>query len=1230
MITNGRKLGEMARQHGFSEAAVQRLTNTSIESFILDQQSRGKVRLELIDEPPKWTSSPHRGQMYHVVPITPDYRKRSRRKETSNSLAHSKGSRAQSVILNPVHIDGTRSTRQRHYHPNPGLSPFSTNYGNRIFTKRFSILERKHTFSTAAYRNQHAVADTVESAASPGESFPVTACNGELSFKPVGLGIKERTSRSPPLSEASSLDTDIITQCQQFLLKHTGRTLRSNDDIESLSENVLSIALHAGSLSNKVVVQILTDLVLSGHLKLSKVIIRLHDSSSFVLLLQLVQQHHEKLHGDNPSILLAFDSVLILLATPDISNGWLREISLILLNMAASEAWVEPYMKHLEGHANLQIQELFLPHMLALASQQPSRHLPTLAKSLETSKRAKGLDNSRRATKNPHQLRNCLLSSLRTCSSLSEEVFRMTSKFILQNQDDVTLIDGNDPTSMLLKLSAGGFVRPTLDEPISDVIELSLQHKFITFTMRLLEEHQNVLSEEQKSSYAVKLMEQYDQLPIDNIKVHVTRKMVSLCCRGQFKSLADGIPFIVRVISSPELDDGTRSKFWQDVFTALRSDLDYIGNILSHATENKGHESTKTISICKLTHLQDLWEATKNYPKFLARDAMLYKPSQQRSTARMKLMIRVAAHAGDKDLASSTATTLYQHHVAPNQVLDTIPLILSAYAQCGQPDALLEVLDQLWDDKAFFGLSNLDQLNGFYLELIKSIPVEKTLDFIETCFTKYGMGIGPRAFIHLIFRIVGYEKRDSCLHLMERLLLSNSQSPRPIAISDVTMLNTLRAARIRRAGDSGYLFSLIKHMISTQCFPVSNDMCLQALSWVGSDYQGSQKDIDKSSPYILGQHWSPSRHRNHRRMVYRLRVWGVGNALKSRRQFRFRRTGYAFKQDYSAFEKPPETVKDAAASLKCVVQMKSFVAMKRPRSAIREFESYVSSGKVATPGLMDFATRTYIAIHDVARAKQLIKDLSKRSLNPASLSSLEYRLFRWRLHHENLSAEEISSLVKDWYTRHHYDAPDFLHMAGVQAAEHLLRCGNSAAAFRLMEMVYDSPWSQNVPLDINFYGTFFAVSAARVELKKMAWAVEQILENDLPMTPHFMCFMRRVSYQLIHQQLSAHDNENLSWFLSNIKNLCHQKRRIQSYLDRNLITKVVNLVNKYATREDKVSTPTQRFADDERLDELNLKLNAFKPRKPGNAWMVEVIQRLQDIVRKSTENQPFNLWNRLL
>src|SRR5689334_1655756 len=59
MIDNGRRLGEAARKHGFSEAAIQRLTDISLESFILDQQSRGKLRLELVKDPPKSTSSPH-------------------------------------------------------------------------------------------------------------------------------------------------------------------------------------------------------------------------------------------------------------------------------------------------------------------------------------------------------------------------------------------------------------------------------------------------------------------------------------------------------------------------------------------------------------------------------------------------------------------------------------------------------------------------------------------------------------------------------------------------------------------------------------------------------------------------------------------------------------------------------------------------------------------------------------------------------------------------------------------------------------------------------------------------------------------------------------------------------------------------------------------------------------------------------------------------------------------
>src|SRR6201986_3370917 len=50
MIDNGRKLCEMARKHGFSDSTLQRLNDTSLESYLVDQQSRGNIRLDLIED----------------------------------------------------------------------------------------------------------------------------------------------------------------------------------------------------------------------------------------------------------------------------------------------------------------------------------------------------------------------------------------------------------------------------------------------------------------------------------------------------------------------------------------------------------------------------------------------------------------------------------------------------------------------------------------------------------------------------------------------------------------------------------------------------------------------------------------------------------------------------------------------------------------------------------------------------------------------------------------------------------------------------------------------------------------------------------------------------------------------------------------------------------------------------------------------------------------------------
>jgi hypothetical protein len=77
MFDNGKKFAEKLRQHGISEATIQRLYENNTEDHVFHMVARGQIQLEPVIGGPKLTSSPHKGEKYHVISV-PRSKKRKR------------------------------------------------------------------------------------------------------------------------------------------------------------------------------------------------------------------------------------------------------------------------------------------------------------------------------------------------------------------------------------------------------------------------------------------------------------------------------------------------------------------------------------------------------------------------------------------------------------------------------------------------------------------------------------------------------------------------------------------------------------------------------------------------------------------------------------------------------------------------------------------------------------------------------------------------------------------------------------------------------------------------------------------------------------------------------------------------------------------------------------------------------------------------------------------------
>jgi hypothetical protein len=1151
MIDNGRKLSEMARKHGFSESNLRRLKNTSLETYLLDQQARGNIRLELIDDIPKWTSSPHRGQIYHVVTISP----RPPKKKASRER---KAIDIQPVFDRDIVSPNARSLRSEFLECRDSFR--HTQHGNLFQPRSHQSLP---VFRTMSSQHQYRLicSDTRRHGSGrlyllANGAYQRSAARSFITRKATGMEYSAHRTFSANSDTIPNgpqhLSSDSLKErCIQFLSKYeVNKSPRESElDMAAISKAVLQIASDspAGSWTLRAVTPLLSELIILGHLALSDAVSQLHSSSSFILLLQLVQQHRHTASNDEQVVVFAYNAFFSLVTTARASRAWLRTMSRTLIQVVKPESLLVMCGDHFSSSSSEKVLDLFLPSLFRLAcedSQVYITHLEQMLRYLNGVLPREAFEN-------------VILNCLKHSPSMSDSVLCLVINVILK---DIPFEYGTE-------VKASEQTSERKNQITSDLLVIALEQNCWETAVQILEQYSDALDSKQLDQASIFLISQYHTFLQYDSKPTVGVKILELYSRRIITAEKDDIARIVKdYYSLSSVPYQLRSKFLQDAVAILGFDLDSVTNILSPSSNPKDQEMADVLLQRQIDHIWSIWKSKGDISKV----SEFYRDFNQVASSPNIVMtqnfLRIAIEAGNTSLMSSTAWNFYEKSPEARSNWDDMLLILSALAKCGQTTDLTRILDDVDVSKLLSGHPNRIIAHcDIYVDIAKTVPCEQALDFIETCYEKYGFTLGPLAFNILLFHITAEEELGSCVKLAQRLLELDSRQKHPVGVTKHNMAIAMRGARSRRAGDAPFNFYLLKMIDSANSSLISKNLCLELTEWLAVDSRGTERVIHKTRPHLHGKFWSSSQMARLRQLKFLLRASTVRH-IADRSKWLSKIPHF-----HPYFERRVFPTSESEArlyeekSLLCRVLMQRFLALGDAEAAVKAFEAFMIEHNTPSRRLTEIAVSAYLRLGDTDRAQNITKQLNKSGLKSAAVELLRVRD---NIHKGQLAVTGLRKLIAEWYRSFSLQKPRFLHRPLCDAINHLLYpttpevTADPPAAVQLLLEMYNSPPMKSVPPGIEVYIAFFSAYAANKDIHGIIWTFLKIFQDNLTLTPQFFRALKNRSEHMIQDMKKNRDERlyEVRLLLFHIKKLCQQRKKQQKLQDRVTLKGVFNIL----------------------------------------------------------------------
>jgi hypothetical protein len=1168
MIDSGRKLQEMARKHGFSETTIQRLNDPSLETFLLEQQRRGKVRLDLVEDIPKFTSSPHRGQVYYVVPTS----KKRKRPYTQKRTCQQPNRAPQNIreflsrsipLWNEIFATNRGRARPDMWQERPKIA---INQANRTF-------EYSHRMFSTNARGRRVVSSQF-------------ACkNIQSRFSTIFPGGQLSTSALPMLSPDDTIlktevlmSNDLESRCRQFLQRHglgshnPGRSI-SEMSVSEMSELVLSVASDAplDPLASRTTASLLSELIQCGELSWAQVTRRLHKRSAFTILLQLIQQQSQEFVISWKSAELTFAALVDSVKTGLVRKAWSRDIFDKLIPHLRPQSLAAVWMRRSTAEEAIRIADFLLPPILSAVSEGRFIEATLLQKILDWSKSEIGQEHFFK-----------LISSGLANPSHGDSAFSL----------DVLLHFGLP--GIRLYLSSQEDLNSTYREAVNHMVISALNCRQYVQVLQLIERGSNALNPQQLRQVSLHLMTCFSPTTSEEIDLSAASKIVQLYFRHELLlDKSEIVSFIQDIYLCKTLSLEIRSKFLDDVLSIIKRDLDLVSDILNPSSLPKDHDMCPTLGNKREHLLVGLWNDTKDISHVTKYFSKFHNNPVGPEFPLMQAMLRIAVECKNDKLMSSTAWAMFEN-LRPDLASRWRELhhIMPVLAKCGQITALTKILEAL-SENSFFSVGQENKVfTDIYPHLVLAIPPEDALTFIEDNYSKYGMVLGPRAFVSLLFRSITYAQLGSCSTLVQRLIELNSKFQHPVENRGLSVRMAFQAARQRHPKAAIFLNELLTEIAETDDSLISKNLCLDMTRWLAADT-------------LQEKTFSFARRKFGR--ANRLRSEFVTRASALREladSCEWLSQKISFKHQY--FEHPTALFPGPGKrdwlfrekDLLCETRVLALHTIGDYKSAVEEFQRFISEYENPTPKLARVGAQALLALKTPEVTARLFDYLKTKGGPLARYLQIRYALKE----DENVSSSDIRQMIMDWYKDFSHLRPPQLHKLLAGAIDHMIhpksptRPSDKEGALQLLMDIYNSAYIKLVPSDLALYSAFISVYSALHDIQGIMWTFLNLFKSNISLiSSGFHRVIINASSRMIDEMRGKDDHRlreaKILWF--HLKQLAYKRYVWQKSEEQSDLREVFQIILRQWSTKPALTTEESN----DQPAQIDQKLNEFEQRK---------------------------------
>jgi tetratricopeptide (TPR) repeat protein len=1108
-----KQFAEALRRNGISDTQIQHMRGQSFEQYIQEQEKKGLVRLELVEEPPKWTSSPHKGQMYHVVPV-PKNRSKKR------SIAPCSTSTSPGTTEGPNEEVSSARVQSR--------APTSTweTVWKQVMSKHHSVRRNRSVFA------------------------PLRQCRWNLSANPPLMHIQylhapARSTRKLACDQPTS-STERVGDVQHTELLLRARGLLDKLTWSSIDDGIApqmdlvtdTISLFSttipGSPEFDSALDLVSEFCASGLEDLEKTLTTLFDQQSYPHVLETFERLHKTLNWDTGTGLVVCQALSF------------TSRNMMFLNKQRH------ILRMLLSHLDSPRLKVILEGLAGSAPSNPVFTKDTLHMIIDQF---------------PELLEQYLVSTCLTTSAsrLAEECLKYVDGSPKLSDATITNVS---KAFIALSLPESRKIQSTL-------IDLAVRQFRYSLAVQIHQQSPNWVNSDLASGTANLLYLAYTHIPTKQLGLGTMKAALNyfklsgeplfLRIVQHFNAGLASLPqnrIELLMAACPVLEPSSAAALLMDE-SAINMANDF-GPIL------------QKLQASVLQRLVDVEMPSSQRLEIFQPFLDWHKQANLDDFEIWRCMLDVTLARNDTAGSSAIAWQMFEKYPGKRPNWRFHVQIMSSLASDGQIDKIREVLRAL-DSRGDIpnSMESRHMFTQVIHLLAKTADPHLVIDFMTDCWESYGLFLGPRAFDRLVFRSIKECTHDDCIRIIHRLIALSEQAPFNVGVRRTTVYWALEGFRSLGVVPANFYFQMLKKICQTNERLVTKDLATSIIKTLSSSALGRDLDIVATSPQYFGQTWSAEQYRrlvSHRLEAVCTIVRIISNRVCTRRQSESDIISQVFSSEHmpwsEARSRPDRAIHREAFSKvnteeREVVGAKMLYALAKgyPETALEEFKKAYTgvAGTQIADQHMNLAITALLKLGDATEANQVYRRCVELGIDA---SQAKYMLLSDELiRGPPLTIWQLKMMVFDWYDTSAMNLPksttDMMFHGPLRLAMlHIMQHGEgkvearASQALDLMFDVYNSKFMGIQAFGTNEYQIFLSAYAQAHSARGIVWVVEKVLQEGLEITPGFIRSLKKAAEFMTQKAQARGDQDRTRQtrvYFSQLLSICLTKQHKEAW-----------------------------------------------------------------------------------